>query len=131
MGIVADRLQLAMRMREIKQADLVRMTGIGKSSISTYLSGDYEPKQTNTYKLAKALRVNPSWLLGNDVPMDQIEVNESIPQSFQTEIIYSSPSSGDESTDELRRQIHDYIDSLTGEEIHSMCIVLKLQKSKP
>ena len=129
MGIVADRLRLAMSMREIKQADLARMTDIGKSSISTYLNGEYEPKQTNTYKLAKALNVNPSWLLGNDVPMDLPEVNESMPQSVQTETIYSSLSSGDESIDELRRQIHEYIDSLSDEEIRAMYVVFKLHKT--
>lgn len=126
MGIVADRLRLAMSIREIKQADLVRMTGIGKSSISTYLNGDYEPKQINTYKLAKALRVNPSWLLGNDVPMDLPESNESMPQTIQTEIIYTSPSSGDDSTDELRRQIHEYIDSLSDDELRAMTIILRI-----
>ena len=58
-------------MRNMKQADLVNMTGIGKSSISTYLSGDYEPKQKNLYRLAKALDVNESWLMGYDVPMER------------------------------------------------------------
>ena len=53
-----DRLEEALKMRDMKQADLVNMTGIGKSSISTYLSGDYEPKQKNLYRLAKALDVN-------------------------------------------------------------------------
>ncbi len=70
MNIVAERLRYAMQVRELKQVDLVAKTGIGKSSISTYLSGEYLPKQTNTYKLAKALSVNPAWLLGEDVEME-------------------------------------------------------------
>ena len=70
MSSVSERLQYAMRLRNKKQVDLVRMTGIGKSSICTYLSGEYEPKQTNTYKLASALNVNPAWLMGQDVPME-------------------------------------------------------------
>lgn len=70
MSIVSERLRYAMKLRNMKQVDLVEKTGIGKSSISTYLSGEYFPKQTNTYKLAEALRVNPSWLMGNDVPME-------------------------------------------------------------
>lgn len=127
MGIVADRLNYAMQFRNMKQADLVRKTGIGKSSISTYLTGEYAPKQTNTYKLAEALHVNPSWLLGNDVPMElPIEEERRFPQSIQTEIIYSSPSSGDESTDELRRQIHEYIDSLPDNELRAMTIILHI-----
>lgn len=82
MGIVADRLQIAMKLRNMKQADLVIATGIGKSSISTYLHGEYEPKQTNTYKLAEALNVNPSWLMGNDVPME-FGITSSIPSSVK------------------------------------------------
>ena len=70
MSIVSERLKYAMQLRNKKQVDLVRMTGIGKSSICTYISGEYEPKQTNTYKLASALNVNPAWLMGQDVPME-------------------------------------------------------------
>lgn len=70
MSNVSERLKYAMALRNMKQVDLVRMTGIGKSSICTYISGEYEPKQTNTYKLASALNVNPAWLMGQDVPME-------------------------------------------------------------
>jgi transcriptional regulator with XRE-family HTH domain len=52
-----------------KQADLVRETGLDRGSISSYLSGKYEPKQKAIYKMAKALDVSESWLLGYDVPM--------------------------------------------------------------
>ena len=70
MSNVSERLKYAMALRNMKQVDLVRMTGIGKSSICTYISGEYEPKQTNTYKLASALNVNPAWLMGQDVPIE-------------------------------------------------------------
>ena len=70
MSIVSERLKQAMELRNKKQVDLVRMTGIGKASICTYLSGAYEPKQANAYKLASALNVNPAWLMGQDVPME-------------------------------------------------------------
>lgn len=68
MTIVSERLRAAMELRGLKQIDLVNRTGIGKSSISTYLSGDYEPKQANIYKLAEALEVDPAWLMGQDGP---------------------------------------------------------------
>ena len=63
MDAIADRIRIALEMRGMKQADLVNATGIGKSSISTYLSGEYEPKQRNIYKIAKALDVSESWLM--------------------------------------------------------------------
>ncbi len=71
MDSIAERLKIALDARGLKQADLVRLTGIGKSSISTYLTGDYEPKQRNIYKMAKALNVSEAWLLGEDVPMER------------------------------------------------------------
>lgn len=71
MHSIASRLRKAMEIRGVSQTELVKRTGIGKSSISTYLSGDYEPKQKNTYKIAKALDVNEAWLLGYDVPMER------------------------------------------------------------
>lgn len=69
-NVISERLKEAMELRNLKQVDLVQRTGIGKSSICTYLAGDYLPKQTNLYKLAKALSVDPAWLMGEDVPME-------------------------------------------------------------
>ena len=71
METIANRLKQALTARDMKQADIVSLTGIGKSSISTYLSGEYEPKQKNLYRLAKALNVNEAWLMGYDVPMER------------------------------------------------------------
>lgn len=76
METIADRIKYAMEKQGIKQSELVSKTGIGKSSISTYLSGDYEPKQKNIYKIAKALDVNESWLMGEDVPMERLNMDE-------------------------------------------------------
>jgi transcriptional regulator with XRE-family HTH domain len=66
---IAERLRAAMDKAGKKQADLVRETGLDRGSISSYLSGKYEPKQKAIYKLSKALDVSEAWLLGFDVPM--------------------------------------------------------------
>ena len=66
---VSQRLREALTASGKKQADLVRETGLDRGSISSYLSGKYEPKQKAIYKMAKALDVSESWLLGYDVPM--------------------------------------------------------------
>ena len=76
MATISERLKEAMLLRNVKQIDLVNATGIGKSSISTYISGSYEPKQRNIYKLAKALNVNEAWLMGYDVPMERLMIEE-------------------------------------------------------
>lgn len=70
MSVVANRMREAMYERSMNQSDIVRLTGISKSSISTYLSGDYEPKQRNLHKIAGALGVSEAWLMGNEEVMD-------------------------------------------------------------
>ena len=49
-------------------AELARRSGVDKGSISRYLSGKFEPKQSAVHSMAKALNVSPAWLLGYDVP---------------------------------------------------------------
>lgn len=67
----AARLQEAMRNAGKSQADLVRETGIGKSNISRYISGRFDPKSDAVHKLAVALNVSEMWLWGCDVPMER------------------------------------------------------------
>ena len=80
---ISDRIKEALIIRNMRQADLVAKTDIGKSSISTYISGEYEPKQRNIYKIAKALDVSESWLLGNDVPMERQPERYTLPPDIK------------------------------------------------
>lgn len=63
-----NRLRLAIDASGYSQADIVKSTGINKASLSSYLSGTYQPKQNNIYKLALALNVSEGWLMGLDIP---------------------------------------------------------------
>lgn len=63
------RIEKALMIKGMKQADLCMLTGIPKSSLSLYLKGAYEPKQDKLYKMADALNVSELWLMGYDVPM--------------------------------------------------------------
>ena len=64
MGSFAQRLRDAMQSAGLKAVDLHERTGISKASISEYLSGNYEPKQKNVYRLAEARHVAPRYLMG-------------------------------------------------------------------
>lgn len=64
----AERIKLALSLKNLTQADLCRMTEISKSTMSQYLSGKYEPSQLKTEIIARALNVNEAWLMGYDVP---------------------------------------------------------------
>ncbi len=65
----ADRLKEILALKNMKQSELVELTGIGKSAISQYLSGKVTPKQDKIYLMAKALNVDEGWLMGYDVDM--------------------------------------------------------------
>ena len=66
----AKRLAEAMKLRGLNQTELHNLTKINKSSISTYLKGEYEAKQDKVDLLSKALQVSPAWLMGYDISMD-------------------------------------------------------------
>lgn len=69
--LTKDRLREAMRLAGMKQADLVRETGLNRGTVSRYLSGEVEPRHEATHKLAKALDVSEMWLFGYEVPMQR------------------------------------------------------------
>lgn len=74
----AERLARALDARDVKQVELAEKTGISKSAISQYLSGAFVPKQRNTYKIAAALGVNPAWLMGKDVEMEDVSATNIV-----------------------------------------------------
>ncbi len=67
-----EQLKKAMQIRNISQGELCKRTGIPKSAMSQYMSGKFKPKQTRTFLIAEALRVNESWLMGfEQEPMEK------------------------------------------------------------
>ena len=68
--IIKDRLNKALQLRGMTAAELSRKTGINKSSLSRYLTGESIPRSLAIGKMAEALHVSPAWVLGYDVPMD-------------------------------------------------------------
>ena len=73
---VSERLKMALKETGLRQADLVRATGIDKGSISHYVSGRYEPKSDAISKLAFVFNVSEAWLWGFDAPKDRATEQE-------------------------------------------------------
>ena len=63
--------RLAEMMRELSMipADIVRKTGINKSTLSNYINGKRVAVQDQISKIADAYGIDPAWLMGYDVPM--------------------------------------------------------------
>ena len=81
----AERLRIALDFRNIKATELSELTGINKSTISQYLSKEYEPKRDRLELFAKTLNVSEAWLIGYDVPMETnlSNGNDSIIEEYE------------------------------------------------
>lgn len=64
-----ERIVEMMTILNIKQVDIVKRTGIPKSSLSNYLSGKRTPNQEQLSVISDPYGINPAWLMGYDVPM--------------------------------------------------------------
>lgn len=77
-----NRIAEALKLRGMKQVELVEKTGIPKSSINNWISQRWQPKQGSLYKMAKALDVNEMWLAGYEVdikrPTEQVRMDEML-----------------------------------------------------
>lgn len=62
------KLKTAMEQKGITATELCKLTGIGESIMSCYLSGEFEPKIGRAVRLAKALGVPAAQLLGIEPP---------------------------------------------------------------
>ena len=74
----SGRFALALSLRGMKQSELCARTGIPKSAVSQYISGEFKPKQDRVFLIAQALNVDEAWLMGYDVPMEPAK-NENSP----------------------------------------------------
>lgn len=73
----STRIARALSIRGMRQSDLCEKTEIPKSAMSQYVSGAFEPKQDRVFLIARALDVDPVWLMGYDVPMEKKEEPKS------------------------------------------------------
>lgn len=96
----SNRLNTAMKLRNMRQVDLVKKTklimeelikdykgdGIDKTLLNKYINGVAKAKSDNIYILAKALDVNEAWLMGYDTTMDRIPDNQRTDELLQYKI---------------------------------------------
>lgn len=64
MSTFAITLKKLLQEKNMKQNELARLTKINKSSISEYLSGNYQPKYKNILKIAGSLKCISKYFLG-------------------------------------------------------------------
>lgn len=85
--IIKDRLNEALRVRNMSRSELAEKSGINKGTISRYLRGETIPRSPAIGKLAQVLNVNPAWILGYDVPMEDGIDTESDISPFSADFL--------------------------------------------
>lgn len=99
---------------------LAKIIGVAPATIYRYEKGEIATLKTDKLgEIAEALCIEPKYLMGW---MDQS--NEPKYQEF----LYTSKPSGDADIDELRKSLHEFIDSLGNEELKAMSIMIKLSR---
>lgn len=70
------RLEKALNIRNMKPVELHEKTGISESLLSKYLSGNAIARQRKIALISETLNINPVWLMGYDVPMEEFKIDE-------------------------------------------------------
>lgn len=81
-----ERLHELSKEYNVSQAEMCRLTGIPKSTMSLYWSGKRVPKQNVLTLFATVFGIQEAWLMGFDVPMKSNE-DSSVPEEIVDEDI--------------------------------------------
>lgn len=82
------RLLEAMERKEIKAAELARLSGLSKAQISQYINGQHTARQDALHKLAVALGVSESWLMGCEASPERAEAPGEKPMTDAERELY-------------------------------------------
>lgn len=116
---IHDRIQSKMAELGLKQADLMRVTGAGRATISSWVNGPSMPRGEYLLKVANVLNTSPEWLLKGQEPATRLSSTElaqvafnlvAAPNAQMIEIpIYSVKASCGNGHENLHEEITDYM----------------------
>lgn len=87
---------------------LVRRLGLSKQTISAYKNGTRKPKTPTIRAIAKELDVSETWLLGYDVPENDVsDLIRSSPEDYNFNEINRLMRADPDTLDEVQRQAVD------------------------
>lgn len=75
---IKTRINELMNIYDVTQSDMVKKTGIHKTSLSCYVSGARTPGKVPLKTIADSYNVSIDWLMGYDVPMTRTEDDTDI-----------------------------------------------------
>jgi transcriptional regulator with XRE-family HTH domain len=80
------RLLKVISERGITASELSEASGVDRPSLSNYINGKYEPKQDKVYKLARALDVDPGWLMTGEEPL-KMDLQSEVTHRFDDSVV--------------------------------------------
>ena len=89
---IEQRLKEIMKIRNINLSKLSDISKISKSSLHSYLQGKNEPKQNNIYRLARALNVSESYLMGWTEEIEQKHEIKTNSKGIQIPVLGTVPA---------------------------------------
>ena len=105
---IGDRIRKARKRKGLTQETMARMMGIANTTLTGYEKNNRDPKSDKLALIAQICDTTVDFLLGQTDKMDR-------PTS--SDILYISRPSGDLTTDELRKELHDMIDQMEDEDL--------------
>lgn len=141
MNTFSERLKKILKEKNITQSELSKITGIGKSSLTAYLKGEYKPKQDKIYKIAKALDVPVFYLTDWEEYDKKINLSE-----LKTDVeIYRllSKKFDDEETSQIsliidnfkqlkdKKRLVDYSNNLLNSDEYDLTAIIQDDSMKP
>lgn len=87
---------------------LAKRLGLSKQTISAYKNGTRKPKTPTIRAIAKELDVSETWLLGYDVPENDVsDLIRSSPEDYNLQELYRLERADPGTLDEVQRQAVD------------------------
>ena len=141
MNTFSERLKNILNEKNITQSELSKITGIGKSSLTAYIKGEYKPKQDKIYKIAKALDVPIFYLTDWDEYDKKVNLSE-----LKTDVeIYKllSKKFNDEETSQIsliidnfkqlkdKKRLVDYSNNLLNADEYDLTAIVRDDSMKP
>ena len=92
----AGRIQEYMSLYDVKAVDLAKRFHVSRSTISQYVNGIVVPKRDRLVLIADALKIDPLWLMGYDVPIERQKLVTSDLTQTEQDIVKAYRSASEE-----------------------------------
>ena len=112
-----ERVLKYMKEAGLNQRQLAERIGVTPTRLNYWIKDKREPEVYYIKELARVLGVSGDALIGTEEP-----------QSEPSDILYISRPTGNADTDELRRQLHDFIDQLSDDDLRVMSVMIKFNR---